>query len=75
MDDISNGQVALYKYTSEGNTPSHIELINPTDCLLLRQLITLGIASHLSLGDCRPPTGPGPSLHPIKVAEKAPILR
>ncbi len=24
MDDLSNGRVALYKFTPEGNTPSHI---------------------------------------------------
>ena len=41
----------------EGNTPSHILSINPTNSLLLYQLMTLG------LGDCRP----GPTLHPITV--------
>ncbi len=53
VDDLSNGQAALYKCTSEGTT------LNPTDSLPLHQLITLGIAGHLGLGDCRPPTGPG----------------
>ena len=27
--------------------------------------MTLGIAGHIGHGDCRPPTRPGPSLHPI----------
>ncbi len=27
--------------------------------------MTLGIAGHLGLGDYKPPTRPGPSLHPI----------
>ncbi len=53
VDDLSNGQAAPYKCTSEGTT------LNPTESLPLRQLITLGIAGHLGLGDCRPPTGLG----------------
>ena len=53
VDDLSNGQAVLYKCTSEGTT------LNPTDSLQIRQLITLGIASYLGLGDCRTPTGLG----------------
>ena len=33
VDDLSNGQAALYKCTSEGNTPSRIYSMNPTDSL------------------------------------------
>lgn len=56
--DLSNGQVAFYKCTSEGNTPSHIKSINPTDSSPLRQLsrMPLGLAGNLGLGNCMPPT-------------------
>lgn len=49
MDDQSNGRVALYKFTPEGKTPSHIWSINPTDSLPLRLLIPLGLAGELGL--------------------------
>ena len=33
-------------------------------CQLVRDP-SLGLAGHLGLGDCMPPTGSGPSIHPI----------
>ena len=48
LGDLSNGRGALYKCTSERNTPSHIQSITSTDSLPLHQLITVGLT------ECRP---------------------
>ncbi len=41
-------RVAVYKCTSEGNTPSHIERMNPADSLPQGQLIKDASRSHRS---------------------------
>ncbi len=53
VDDLSNGQAALDKCTSDGTT------LNPTDSLSLRQLITPATAGQLGSGTCRLTTGLG----------------
>lgn len=40
------------------------------DSLPLCQFITIDIAGHPGFGDCRPRTGPRPSLYPIKVGSR-----
>ncbi len=55
VDTLSNWRVALYKCTSERNTPSNIWSINPNRLLATASAhlrILLGLACHLSLTDC-----------------------
>ena len=68
MGDLTNERAALYKCTSEVNTLAKCsQHIQPTPChCVSSSRILLGLAGH-SLGDCLPPTGSGPSLHPITV--------
>ena len=68
MGDLSKERAALYISTSKVNTLSSCsQHIQPTPChCVSSSRILLGLAVH-HLGDCLPPTGPGPSIHPITV--------
>ena len=69
MDALSNDGAALCKCTSANPAKKKVLaiIVSKSSQLLATafQLIGLGLARHLDLGNCRHPTGPGPSIHPI----------